>query len=54
MLRETLDWRIKFQADDISGESVFENGKTGKVFVSGTDLQVLFSLLDIRAMSECA
>jgi hypothetical protein len=40
MLRETLDWRIKFQADEITGTSVFENGKTGKVFVSGIDLQV--------------
>ena len=38
MLLETLEWRVKFQADSITGASVYENGKTGKVFVSGMDL----------------
>ena len=39
MLLETLEWRVRFQADSITGSSVYENGKTGKVFVSGIDLQ---------------
>ena len=38
LLRETLDWRIKFQVDEITAASVYEVGKSGKVFVSGIDL----------------
>ena len=38
MLSDTLEWRVKFQAESITGASVHENGKTGKVFVSGIDL----------------
>ena len=38
LLRNTLDWRVNFKVDDITGASVYEAGKAGKVFVSGIDI----------------